>query len=308
MQEELNNSIENLADVTAIIMTNNEEKHLERCINSLKSTIKNIVVIDSYSKDSTLSIAKKHNIKVLQNEWINYSKQFNWGIENSEIVTEWVFRIDPDEILTDNFKKNIKNYLTNLSSETAGVSIIRRFIFLGKEINQGGDFPQKGIRIWRNKKGRCENTWSDEHIIVDGDVDYSNLDIIDHNINNFSWWTDKHNRFATREMIEFFLQKNREKESQENLKLSKKEKIKKDLKFKIYYKFPYGLRAFLFFIYKYIFRLGFLNGWQGFVFHFFQGFWYRFLVDIKIIEIKNKMFKENIDFKEAVKKDYNLIL
>ena len=49
MQEELNNSIENLADVTAIIMTNNEEKHLERCINSLKSTIKNIVVIDSYS-------------------------------------------------------------------------------------------------------------------------------------------------------------------------------------------------------------------------------------------------------------------
>ena len=101
MHEELNNSIENLADVTAIIMTNNEEKHLERCINSLKSTIKNIVVIDSYSKDSTLSIAKKHNIKVLQNEWINYSKQFNWGIENSEIVTEWVFRIDPDKAVID---------------------------------------------------------------------------------------------------------------------------------------------------------------------------------------------------------------
>ncbi len=123
-------------------------------------------------------------------------------------------------------------------------------------------------------------------------------------MNNISWWTDKHNRFATREMIEFFLQKNRERNEQ-SLKLSKKEKVKKDLKFKVYYKLPYVIRAFLFFVYKYIFRLGFINGWQGFVFHFLQGFWYRFLVDIKIIEINKKMTEEKIDFKEAIKKEYN---
>ena len=303
MLDSTDNFKNNLADVTVIIMTNNEEKHIERCLLSIKDFIKKIVIIDSYSTDNTLSIAKKYNIKVLQHKWVNYAKQFNWGVENANIETEWVFRMDPDEIISETFAKKIDGYLSNLSSKITGVSIIRRLIFLGKEINFGGDFPQKAIRIWRNGKGKCEDTWSDEHIIVDGDVDYSNLDIIDKNLNNISWWTTKHNKFATREMIEFFLQKER-KEKYTNLKLSKRTKIKKDLKFKIYYNFPYGLRAFLFFIYKYIFRLGFLNGWQGFVFHFLQGFWYRFLVDIKIIELKKIMKNNNLNLRQAVKKEY----
>ena len=108
-------------------------------------------------------------------------------------------------------------------------------------------------------------------------------------------------------MIEFFSQKKKG-EKDQNLELSKREKIKKDLKFKIYYNFPYGLRAFLFFIYKYIFRLGFLNGWQGFVFHFLQGFWYRFLVDIKIIELKKIMKNNNLSLRQAVKKEYGIEL
>ena len=305
---ETDSNLENkLADVTAIIMTNNEEKHIERCLLSIKDTIKKVVIIDSYSTDNTLEIAKKYNITVLQHEWVNYARQFNWGVENSNIETEWVFRMDPDEILSENFKEKIYDYLNKLSLKVSGVSIIRRFIFLGKEINFGGDFPQKGIRIWRNRKGKCEDTWSDEHIIVEGDVDYSNLDIIDKNMNNISWWTDKHNRFATREMIEFFLQKLRSKKAQ-NLKLSKREKIKKNLKFNIYYKSPYCLRAFLFFLYKYIFRLGLLNGWQGFVFHFLQGFWYRFLVDIKIIELRYIMKKNNLNLHEAIKREYGINL
>ena len=291
------------ADITAIIMTNNEEKHIERCLLSIKDFIKKIVIVDSYSTDNTLSIAKKYNIKVLQHKWVNYAKQFNWGVENANIETEWVFRMDPDEIISETFAKKIDGYLSNLSSKITGVSIIRRLIFLGKEINFGGDFPQKTIRIWRNGKGKCEDTWMDEHIMVDGDIEYTNLDIIDKNLNNISWWTTKHNKYATTEMIEFFLQKER-KGKYTNLKLSKRTKIKKDLKFKIYYNFPYGLRAFLFFIYKYIFRLGFLNGWQGFVFHFLQGFWYRFLVDIKIIELKKIMKNNNLNLRQAVKKEY----
>ncbi len=292
-----------LANITAIILTNNEEKHIERCINSLRTTITKIVVIDSFSTDSTLQILKKYNIEFYQKEWLNYSSQLNWGINKANINTEWVLRIDPDEIPSENFKKNIKTYLENLSDKTCGVSIIRRLNFFEKEINFGGDFPQRGVRLWRNGKGRCENTWSDEHIVIDGLIEITELDIIDKNINNINWWTDKHNRFATREMIEFFL--NNERMKQDNkFNLEKREMLKKKLKFNIYYKFPMFLRPFLFFIYKYFFRLGFLCGWQGFLWCFLQGFWYRVLVDIKILELKKTIKKNDINFKEAIKIEY----
>jgi len=292
-----------MANITAIILTNNEEKHIERCINSLKSIIKRIVIIDSFSTDSTLEILKNHNIEFYQKEWINYSSQLNWGIEKANVKTEWILRIDPDEIPSENFKTNIKNYLEQISSEVCGISIIRKLIFLEKEINFGGDFPQKDVRLWKNGRGKCENTWSDEHIIVDGIIENTKLDIIDHNTNNISWWTDKHNRFAIREMIEFYMNKEREYENNK-LKLSKNTMFKKNLKFKIYYRLPMFLRSFIFFIYKYFFRLGFLCGWQGFLWCFLQGFWYRTLVDIKIYEL-NKIMKENkLNFKDAIKKEY----
>ena len=292
-----------LANITAIILTNNEEKHMERCIISLKDIVKRIVVIDSFSTDTTLEILKNHNIEFYQKEWVNYSSQLNWGIEKANVKTDWILRIDPDEIPSKNFKIGIKNYLEKMPTEVCGISIIRRFIFLQKEIKYGGDFPQRDVRIWRNGSGKCEDTWSDEHIVVEGSIKNTDLDIIDNNTNNISWWTDKHNRFATREMIEFFMYKER-KESKDKLKLSKKQKYKKDLKLKLYYKLPIFLRPFLFFIYKYFIRLGFLSGWQGFLWCFLQGFWYRTLVDIKILEINKIVKNDNSNFKMAIKKEY----
>ena len=293
------------ANVTAIILTNNEEMHLERCILSLKKIIKRIVVIDSLSTDKTHEILKNHNIEFFQKEWVNYSSQLNWGIEKAEVKTDWILRIDPDEIPSQSFTNNIKNYLDKLPINVSGISITRRLIFLEKEIKFGGDFPQMDVRLWRNGKGKCENTWSDEHMIIDGLIENSNLDIIDNNINNITWWTDKHNRFAIREMIEFFSQKERVKEKN-HFKLSKKTEKMKNIKFKIYYRFPMFLRALVFFIYKYLLRLGFLGGWQGFIWCFLQSFWYRILVDVKILEIRNIMKKNNFTFKEAIKKEYGV--
>lgn len=293
------------ANVTAIILTNNEEKHLERCILSLKNIIKRIVVIDSLSTDKTHEILKNHNIEFFQKKWVNYSSQLNWGIEKAEVKTDWILRIDPDEIPSQSFTNNIKNYLDKLPINVSGISITRRLIFLEKEIKFGGDFPQMDVRLWRNGKGKCENTWSDEHMIIDGLIENSNLDIIDNNINNITWWTDKHNRFAIREMIEFFSQKERVKEKN-HFKLSKKTEKMKNIKFKIYYRFPMFLRALVFFIYKYLLRLGFLGGWQGFIWCFLQSFWYRILVDVKILEIRNIMKKNNFTFKEAIKKEYGV--
>ena len=100
------------ADITAIIMTNNEEKHIERCLLSIKDFIKKIVIIDSFSTDNTLNIIKKYNIEVLQHEWINYSSQLNWGIENANVKTEWIFRLDPDEIASKTFALGFNIWFT----------------------------------------------------------------------------------------------------------------------------------------------------------------------------------------------------
>lgn len=291
--------------ITAIVLTNNEEKHILRCISSLRNVVSRIVVIDSFSTDNTLKILKENKIEYFQKAWINYSSQFNWGIEKADVKNGWILRIDPDEVLSKNFQEKIIPFLDNLAPNICGVSILRRYIFLGKEINKGGDFPQQGVRIWKTNKGKCENTWSDEHIEVDGDIIVSDLDIIDNNINNIAWWTDKHNRFAEREMIEFFSNK-KNKNFENETKMEKSEKFKKKLKFNIYYKFPLFLRPFLYFIYKYFLKFGFLNGIQGFLWCFLQGFWYRMLVDVKIYEI-NKISKyKNITNNEAIRDEYQI--
>ena len=75
-------------DITAIILTYNEEKHIERCILSIKDLTKRIVIIDSLSDDNTLNIVKQHNIEVLQNKFVNHAKQINWGHKNANINTK----------------------------------------------------------------------------------------------------------------------------------------------------------------------------------------------------------------------------
>ena len=243
------------SDITAIILTYNEEKHIERCLLSIKDTAKKIIIIDSFSTDNTLNILKKHNVEILQNKFINQSKQLNWGLENASIKTKWILRLDADEVLTKTLIKIIFENLKSYPPEISGISVNRKLIFFGKNINFGGTFPHKTLRIWRNGKGKCDDTWVDEHIIVDGKVIDINANIIDENLNNLNWWINKHKSYATREAINFLL-------SKANLtnyisKLDNLTQIKKKKKYQIYYKLPIILRPLALFLYSYFFRLGF---------------------------------------------------
>ena len=113
------------ADITAIILTYNEEKHIERCISSIRNFVKRIVVIDSFSNDSTLNILKKYDVEILQNKFINQSKQLNWGLENSNIKTEWMLRLDADEIVTKSLIEKVSEDLKNYSSNISGITVNR---------------------------------------------------------------------------------------------------------------------------------------------------------------------------------------
>jgi hypothetical protein len=144
----------------------------------------------------------------------------------------------------------------------------------------------------------------DEHMIVEGGIGHLNADISDINLKNITFWTDKHNHYSNREAVGILL--SREPIGEENPigNLAFRAKLKRFLKTRLYARLPLGLRAFLYFSYRYFLRLGFLDGWEGIVFHFLQGFWYRFLVDVKVHELKTLMKTQNLTLEQAVRQEF----
>lgn len=273
--------------VTAMILTYNEEIHLQRCLDSLKGVVQEIFIIDSYSTDATSEIAKRNGVHFLQNPWVNYSKQFNWGLDNSSVDTDWILRIDADEYLTPKLQEEIKNNLAKLEADVSGVEVPLKRVFLNRHMKRGlGEIRM--LRIFRKDKARLESRWMDEHIeILEGKTVAFKHSFADHNLNDIGWWTAKHNSYSNREVIDLLDVEFNLLNSNSTVQLSEQALHKRKLKLK-YVKMPLFLRSFVYFIYRYIFRLGFLDGKEGFLWHFLQGWWYRTLVDAKIYEIKKE--------------------
>ncbi len=290
-------------DITAIVLTYNEEKNIEECLKSIHGWVKDIFIVDSYSTDKTLEIAKKYTDKIYQHPFENHARQFNWALANLPISTEWVMRLDADERVSTELKEELIKGKLDFPKEIGGLYVKRKVFFMEKWIKHGGYYPIWLLRIWRNGKGKCEERWMDEHIkLTEGECLFLKNDIIDENNKGLHWWINKHNSYATRETIDFLNLKYKFLEFDTvNGKLSgTQEERKRWIKEKIYARLPLFVRPFLYFLYRYLIRLGFLDGKAGLIWHFLQGFWYRFLVDAKIYEIEKRARKENRSIKEIV--------
>jgi glycosyltransferase involved in cell wall biosynthesis len=296
-------------EITVIILTKNENLHIERCIRSLKTFARDVFIIDCYSTDNTIQIASALGAHVYQNPWINYAAQFQWALDNCPIKTEWVMRMDCDEYVTPELAMEINTKLETLSSDISGIIVNRQVHFMGKWIRFGGYYPVKLLRIWRHGKGSIEARWMDEHIVLhEGvSVEFKN-DIVDDNLNNLTWWTEKHNNYATREAIDLLnKQYNLFKEESIQASLNKQQDTRiRWFKTHIYVKIPLFVRPFFYFVYRYFFLLGFLDGKKGLIWHFLQGFWYRFLVDAKVYQIKYLAHKNKKNIKEVIIKDFGM--
>lgn len=284
--------INTLADLTAIIMTMNESKNIENCINSINCIAKRILVIDSGSTDGTVEIAKNLNAEIYHHEFTNYASQFNWALDNTKIETTWVLRIDADERLTDSLCKEAEEAMSRHKlDDVNGIILKLKVFFLGKFIRHGGVYPFRKMMIFKNGIGRIEIRNMDEHTVLKyGRTIELNNDGLHYDFKNLNHWINKHNWYATREMQDYY-EMNFGNKSNE---ISDKKIINTRQKKNKYYKLPKFFRAGLLFVYRYIFRLGFLDGKEGLILHFLQSFWYRFLVDAKIFEQEkyNKKFEE----------------
>ena len=296
-----------MLDISVIILTYNEEIHIQRCIESVKSIAKAVFLVDSFSTDATLSIAQSMGAKVYQNKWENnYAKQMNWGLTNLPISTKWVLRLDADEYLTPELITELNSKLTILPEDVTGVVFPLRRVFMNRIIKRGTG-TVKLLRLFQYQKAHCEQRLMDEHIQLNEghSVEFTHA-FADHNLNNIAWWTTKHNGYSIREAVDLLdIELGLFGNTQNELQLSEQAAAKRRKKHK-YAMQPLFWRSFAYFLYRYFIRLGFLEGKEGFLWHFLQGWWYRTLVDAKVYEIKKACGTDTLKIKAYLKKEYGM--
>lgn len=274
--------------ISVIVLTYNEEANLAVCLNSLAQLSANIFIVDSGSTDRTIEIANNFGCQIFSNPWKNYAEQMNWAIRELPIKTEWIMRLDADERLTPELVQELKEALPQSPSLVSAYEVKRRVFFMGRWIRYGGYYPTWLLRIWRTGLGFCEQRWMDEHIVIsEGKIAQLQNDIIDDNKKDLTFWINKHNYYANREVqdiLQIFSEEDVILATNNFTQVTQRRWMKKNL----YSRSPLFLRALIYFFLRYFVGLGFLDGKEGLIFHFLQGFWYRFLVDAKIYEIQKK--------------------
>lgn len=292
-----------MVDLTVIILTKNEERNLKKCIDSFRGIAKRFVVVDSFSTDKTRELCQQLDdglrkagarLDLYQNKWISYADQFNWGIANTDIDTAWIMRMDADEELMEDLASEIEARLPQVKPAISGIILRRRVYFMGRWIKHGGRYPEMLLRIFRTGKASCEMKLMDEHLVLtEGDTIIFEHDLIDNNQKDLEWWTAKHNWYSDREVLDHQLSLEHQIISDlgHGGKSSGQAVIKRKIKEKGYYRLPRFWRAYLYYIYRYYLRLGFLDGIEGKIFHFLQAYWYRFLVDAKMYECEKNDIK-----------------
>lgn len=292
--------------LTVIILTYNEELHLARCIESAMRLTPHVVVVDCFSTDRTLEIAQSYAATVLQRAWDgSHSTQVNWALAqlaSLPMPTEWVMRIDADEILIPELVSQIQATLPKVSPEINGISCIRKMTFQGKLIRFGGVGKNRVMRLFRYGFGQSESRWMDEHIKVEGQTIALSGAMIDDNLRSLAWWIEKHNGYSSREAVDLLNLEYQFSQQNSVAALSNSSIVlKRWIKENIYAKLPGGARSLAYFLWRYVFMLGFLDGSRGTQFHFFQALWYRYLVDCKVAEVKRYMKEHQVSAVIAVK-------
>jgi glycosyltransferase involved in cell wall biosynthesis len=270
-------------DFTVIVLTLNEEQNLEACLSSLKGLRCEVVVVDSGSTDRTAEIAERAASRVVVHEFETQAQQLNWALENLKLNGSWILRLDADERITPELIEELGRTASAAPLDITGFYVKRRVYFLGRWMKHGGYYPIWLLRVWRNGMARSEQRAMDEHMILtSGRSAYLKHDIEEHNKKDLFTWIDRQNRYSSRE-VSALLYGDETKELAPSA-TGGPDARRRWLKRNVYLRFPRFVRAFLFFSWRYFFRLGFLDGREGLIFHFLHACWRCFLIDAKLHE------------------------
>ena len=247
---------------------------------SVKDIAKRIVVCDSFSIDKTVDIAKEFNADILTHEFYNYASQYIYAEETANIDTKWVLRLDADERLTKEAREEIVRIINeNEDTDVSAVDVYYKVSFLGRELKH---YPFHKVILYKYSKAHIENRNMDEHITVsEGKCIVLKNKLIHNDYKGLSAWVDKHNKYSSREVLDL-LGENEEEVDLSSLSFATR--VKRFVKFKIYYKLPMGIRSYFYYLFRLFIKGGILDGKEGRIFAFLQAYWYRYLVDAKMYE------------------------
>ncbi len=282
-----------MTSVAVVILTFNEQIHLARALASVRPFATEVFVIDSGSTDETVAIAEAAGATVLTHPFVTQAQQFQWTLDHAPLTADWILRLDADEVVEDDLAAEIAQRLDGLSPDIAGVNLKRKHVFMGRWIRHGGRYPLTMLRIWRRGKGRIEQRWMDEHVVLtEGTSVTFDGGFADINLKDLTAFTAKHNAYATREAIDVLNTRYGLSETREDTDLAGASAAvagKRWLKEQVYNRASMGTGPLLYFLYRYVIQAGFLDGREGLIYHGLQGFWYRFLVAAKVAELDREL-------------------
>lgn len=271
-----------MTDLTTIILTKNEELHIRRCLERLMPLKpRQVFVVDCFSTDGTQKIVEefaKGEVDLIEHEWPgNQAAQFNWALDNLPIKADWVLRLDADEYFYPETIEELRGLLPkwdgegavsgNLPPDVTSFSLRRARRFLQRDVKFGGRDVEL-VRLVKFGHGRSSQSEMDEHIVTTSGANIKlHGKFVDDSLLSFRQWQEKHRNYAVREA---------------RMVMQGAANANKHL----YYRLPPYFRAFAYFCYRYFLWLGFLDGYAGWQWNFWQGLWYRCLVDREIGRMK----------------------
>lgn len=274
--------------LSVFILTRNEELNLPDCLETLRGWCGDIHIVDSFSTDATLDIARRHGAHVHQHKFEGHTLQRYWALRNVPFANEWVFALDADHRVTPELRDELIELFSRPPEDIDGLFVKRRQIFRGRWIRRGGYYPKHHLKLFRRQCAFLDDHEFDYRFYVKGKTRILKHDIIESNQNEWriSFFVEKHNKFASELAAEELKREAGEIEYLTSVSFfgNPDQRI---LRLKILWnRLPPYVRPFLLYFYRYFLRLGFLDGKEGFIFHFLQSLWFRLLVDIRKEEMR----------------------
>ncbi len=278
------------APLSVLVVTRNEELNLERCLASVHGFADQIFVVDSESADRTREIARRfadevHELPYDHTRIIPWI--FQWGLDHLPIRNDWVLILEADQAVPAELRQEIAALLARPAIAEDGFYIRRRQIFRGQWIRFGGYGRKRLLKLFRRGRGELDPVEQDTRVYVRGRVGALHAPLEEWNLKEDAilFYLQKHLRYAEAFAREELLRR------QGGIRWKLTPKLfgtsdKRTLWLKTrYYRLPLFIRPALYFFYRYVFLLGFLDGKNGFLFHFLQAFWFRLVVDVRLEEL-----------------------